>query len=189
MKLQNLKLDKEIQKNLRSKNDKAFRRKRDYLRHGGYERRWEQWLRTALTEPIWLRNEWVRSESDWVWEGWEKGCVWNFLVCVFVMTVVCLCVSLCVDYMSRGYRVLETRYPCGSTWHFCPSMICKKPLTRVSKTRVLLESRVLETRDVINIYCFRIGQLTILLHTLCYLARGFAAHLPFLFPLFPPLFR
>ena len=75
--------------------------------------------------------------------------------------------------MSRGYRVLETRYPRGSTWHFCPGMICKKPLTRVSKTRVLLESRVLETRDAIIIYCFRIGQLTILLHTLCHLARGF----------------
>ena len=75
--------------------------------------------------------------------------------------------------MSRGYRVLETRYPRGSTWHFCPAKICKNPLTRVSKTRVLLESRVLETRDAINIYCFKIGQLTILLHTLCYLARGF----------------
>ena len=79
--------------------------------------------------------------------------------------------------MSRGYRVLETRYPRGSTWHFCPGMICKKTLTQVSKTRVLLESRVLETRDAIIIYCFRIGQLTILLHTLCYLARGFQVSL------------
>ena len=60
--------------------------------------------------------------------------------------------------MSRGYRVLETRYPRGSTWHFCPRMICKKPLTRV-----LLESRVLETRDAIIINSFKTGQLTILL--------------------------
>ena len=65
--------------------------------------------------------------------------------------------------MSRGYRVLETRYPRGSTWHFCPGMICKKPLTRVSKTRVLLESRVLETRDAIIINSFKTGHLTILL--------------------------
>ena len=65
--------------------------------------------------------------------------------------------------MSRGYRVLETRYPRGSTWHFCPARIRKNPLTRVSKTRVLLKSRVLETRDAIIINSFRIGQLTILL--------------------------
>ena len=76
--------------------------------------------------------------------------------CVFVC-------SLCGYYMSRGYRVLETRYPRGSTWHFCPRMVCQKPLTRVSKTRVLFESRVLETRDAIIINSFRTGQLTILL--------------------------
>ena len=52
-------------------------------------------------------------------------------------------------------------------------MICKKTLTRVSKTRVLLESRVLETRDAIIINSFRTGQLTILLDKHCYLARGF----------------
>ena len=40
MEFQNLKLEKERQRNLRSKNEKAFRRKREYLRHGG--------LRTAL---------------------------------------------------------------------------------------------------------------------------------------------
>ena len=60
-----------------------------------------------------------------------------------------------------------------STWHFCPAKICKNPLTRVSKTRVLLESRVLETRDAIIINSFKTGQLTILLDTHCYLARGF----------------
>ena len=43
----------------------------------------------------------------------------------------------------------------------------------VLKARVLIESRVFKTRDAINIYCFKIGQLTILLDTLCYLARGF----------------
>ena len=37
MKLQNLKLEKERQRNLKSKNEKAFRKKREYLRHGGYE--------------------------------------------------------------------------------------------------------------------------------------------------------
>ena len=95
---------------------------------------------------------------------------------VLVDRCVCVC-SLCGHYMSRGYRVLETRYPRGSTWHFCPGRFVKKPLTRVSKTRVLLESRVLETRDAIIIYCFRIGQLTILLHALCYLARGFQVSL------------
>ena len=52
-------------------------------------------------------------------------------------------------------------------------MICKKTLTRVSKTRVLLESRVLETRDAIIINSSRTGQLTILLDKHCYLARGF----------------
>ena len=45
MKFQNLKLEKERERererNLRSKNDKVLRRKREYLRHGG--------LRTALT--------------------------------------------------------------------------------------------------------------------------------------------
>ena len=85
---------------------------------------------------------------------------------------VCVC-SLCGHYMSRGYRVLETRYPRGSTWHFCPGRFVKKPLTRVSKTRVLLESRVLETRDAIIINSSRNGQLTILLEKHCYLARGF----------------
>ena len=40
MKFQNLKLEKERQRNLRSKNEKAFRRKREYLQHGG--------LRTTL---------------------------------------------------------------------------------------------------------------------------------------------
>ena len=40
MKFQNLKLEKEGQRNLRSKNEKAFRRKREYLRHSR--------LRTAL---------------------------------------------------------------------------------------------------------------------------------------------
>ena len=44
---------------------------------------------------------------------------------------------------------------------------------RVLKTRVSIESRVFKTRDAINIYCFKTGQLTILLDTLCYLARGF----------------
>ena len=44
---------------------------------------------------------------------------------------------------------------------------------RVLKARVSIESRVFKTRDAINIYCFKIGQLTILLDTLCYLARGF----------------
>ena len=34
MKFQNLKLEKERQRNLRSKNEKAFKRKREYLRHG-----------------------------------------------------------------------------------------------------------------------------------------------------------
>ena len=65
--------------------------------------------------------------------------------------------------MSRGYRVLETRYPRGSTWLFSPARIRKNPLTRVSRTRVLLESRVLETRDAIIINSFKTGQLTILL--------------------------
>ena len=46
---------------------------------------------------------------------------------------------------------------------------------RVLKTRVSIESRVFKTRDAINIYCFKTGQLTILLDTLCYLARGFYA--------------
>ena len=41
MKFQNLKLEKERERNLRSKNDKVLRRKREYLWHGG--------LRTALT--------------------------------------------------------------------------------------------------------------------------------------------
>ena len=40
MKFQNLKLEKERQRNLRSKNEKAFRRNGEYLRHGE--------LRTAL---------------------------------------------------------------------------------------------------------------------------------------------
>ena len=91
---------------------------------------------------------------------------------VLVDRCVCVC-SLCGHYMSRGYRVLETRYPRGSTWHFCPGRFVKKPLTRVSKTRVLLESRVLETRDAIIINSSRNGQLTILLEKHCYLARGF----------------
>ena len=34
MKFQNLKLEKERQRNLRSKNEKAFKRKREYFRHG-----------------------------------------------------------------------------------------------------------------------------------------------------------
>ena len=51
---------------------------------------------------------------------------------------------------------------------------------RVLKARISIESRVFKTRDAINIYCFKIGQLTILLDTLCYLARGFLNNrLPF----------
>ena len=44
---------------------------------------------------------------------------------------------------------------------------------RVLKARVSIESRVFKTRDAINIFCFKTEQLTILLDTLCYLARGF----------------
>ena len=44
---------------------------------------------------------------------------------------------------------------------------------RVLKARVSIEYRVFKTRDAINIYCFKTGKLTILLDTLCYLARGF----------------
>ena len=50
-------------------------------------------------------------------------------------------------------------------------MLAQKHLTRVSKTRVLIKSRVLETRDASFIHCFRIGQLTKLLKYYCYLER------------------
>ena len=45
---------------------------------------------------------------------------------------------------------------------------------RALKTRVSIESRVFKTRDAIIINSFKTGQLTILLDTYCYLARGFA---------------
>ena len=44
---------------------------------------------------------------------------------------------------------------------------------RVLKTQVSIESRVFKTRDAIIINSFKTGQLTILLDTHCYLARGF----------------
>ena len=47
---------------------------------------------------------------------------------------------------------------------------------RVLKAQVSIESRVFKTRDAINIYCLKTGQLTILLDTLCYLARGFEVY-------------
>ena len=146
-----------------------------------YERRWEcvdngvETFGTVAMNLLQIRAtnllcEWLR-EWEWVWQGGVslRGFKFSAVLldrCVFVC-------SLCGYYMSRGYRVLETRYLRGSTWHFCPRMICKKTLTRVSKTRVLLESRVLETRDAIIINSSRTGQLTILLDKHCYLARGF----------------
>ena len=44
---------------------------------------------------------------------------------------------------------------------------------QVLKAQVSIESRVFKTRDAIIINSFKIGQLTILLDTHCYLARGF----------------
>ena len=44
---------------------------------------------------------------------------------------------------------------------------------RVLKTRVSIESRVFKTQDAIIIHSFKTTQLTILLDTHCYLARGF----------------
>ena len=90
MKFQNLKLEKERQRNLRSKNEKAFKRKREYFRHGE--------LRTVLRMSsdclrdnhrdsgyefaLWM-NQWV---SEWEWVSlrgrrervWVSECVWTF---------------------------------------------------------------------------------------------------------------
>ena len=82
MKFQNLKLEKERQRNLRSKNEKAFRRKREYLRHSRLRtalRMSSDCLRDNLRDngyefALWM-NQWV-SESEWVWKGGEKGCEW-----------------------------------------------------------------------------------------------------------------
>ena len=136
-----------------------------------YERRWEcvdngvETFGTVAMNPLQIRAtnllcEWLR-EWEWVWQGGVSLRGFKFSA-VLVDRCVCVC-SLCGHYMSRGYRALETRYPRGSTWHFCLGRFVKKPLTRVSKTRVLLESRVLETRDAIIINSSRNGQLTILL--------------------------
>ena len=51
----------------------------------------------------------------------------------------------------------------GSTWKFCPRKVERKQRTRVSKTRVLIRSRVSETRDAIITNCSESGQLTKLL--------------------------
>ena len=51
----------------------------------------------------------------------------------------------------------------GSTWKPCPRKEELKQRTRVSKARVIIRSRVLETRDAIIIYCSESGQLTKLL--------------------------
>ena len=58
---------------------------------------------------------------------------------------------------------------------FCPGKLKTKHFTRVSKTQVLIESRVLKTRDAIFIHCFQTVQLTILLKYYCYIARVFDA--------------
>ena len=57
MKFQNLKLEKERerQRNLRSKNNKVLRRKREYLRHGG--------LRTALTMSSDCLRDYLRDNG------------------------------------------------------------------------------------------------------------------------------
>ena len=55
MKFQNLKLEKERQRNLRSKNEKLFRRKREYLRHGV--------LRTALTMSSDMLRDYLRDSG------------------------------------------------------------------------------------------------------------------------------
>ena len=55
MKFQNLKLEKERQRNLRSKNEKVFRRKREYLWHGG--------LRTVLTMSSNMVRDYLRDSG------------------------------------------------------------------------------------------------------------------------------
>ena len=131
MKLQNLKLDKERQRNLRSKNDKAFRRKREYLRHGGYERRWERapiaWETTFLTVATNLLQiratnliyEWMSEEWEWVSlrgrreRVWVSACVWNFLVCVLVMS---RCVFVCLSDCELNEPWISSLINSISTW-------------------------------------------------------------------------
>ena len=61
----------------------------------------------------------------------------------------------------------------GSTWQICPRKELPKQRTQALETRVLIKSRVLNTRDASFIHTFKTGQLKKLLEILCYLERVF----------------
>ena len=120
-----------------------------------------EWVSEWVSEWEWVS---LRGRRERVWVS-EWVCVWTFRFCNEPLK------ELCIGFISAYLESYKLDIYVAPPGNFVQLRLAQKHLTQISKTRVLIKSQVLETRDASFIHCFRTGQLTKLLKYYCYLER------------------